>query len=107
MKLQCVFLHPLARFVSSSKQYPMKKNRNGINELMPCLANNVIIFKNNSTNPLSINVGPFFPFHPLHFHLSHSFQLVPRMKKIIIYTRKLVLGKMNGGMHKKEACIVK
>jgi hypothetical protein len=84
-----------------------KKNRNGINELMPCLANNVIIFRNNSTNPLSINVGPFLPFHPLHFLLSHSFQLVPKMKKIIIYTRKLVLGKMNGGMNKKEACIVK
>jgi hypothetical protein len=70
---------------------------------MPCLANNVMIFKNSLTNPPSINVGPFLPFHPLHFLLSHSFQLVPRMKKIIIYTRKLVLGKMNEGMNKKEA----
>jgi len=83
-----------------------KKNKNGINELMPPLANNVIIFKNNLTSPLSINVGPFLPFHPLHFLLSHSFQLVPRMQKFIIYTRKLVLGKMNGEMNKEAKRLV-
>jgi hypothetical protein len=83
-----------------------KKNKNGINELMPRLANNVIVFRNNLTSPLSLNVGPFLPFHPLHFLLSHSFQLVPRMQKFFIYTRKLFLGNMNGGMNKEAKRLV-
>jgi len=70
---------------------------------MLCLANNVIIFKNNLASPLNINVEPFFPFHPLHFFFSHSSQLAPKMQKFIIYTRKLILGKMKGEVNKEKA----
>lgn len=65
--------------------------------------NNVIISKNNSASPLIINAEPFLPFHPLHFLFSHSFQPALRMQKFIIYTRKLVLGKMKGKMNKENA----
>jgi hydrogenase maturation factor HypF (carbamoyltransferase family) len=51
----------------------------GIQEPMLCLENNATFSINNLVHPLSINVGPFFPFHPLHFLFFHSFRIAPRM----------------------------
>jgi hypothetical protein len=52
--------------------------------------------------PLSINVGPSFPFHPLHFIFFHSFQVAPSVQKIGRSTRDLVFGKMKRGISKEE-----
>jgi hypothetical protein len=49
--------------------------RIGIQQPISCLSNNVTIFENNSVSPPNTNVGPFFPFHPLHFLFSHSFRI--------------------------------
>jgi hypothetical protein len=43
-----------------------------IQELMPHFVNNMAILGNNLVSPLSINLGPFLPFHPFHFLFSHS-----------------------------------
>jgi hypothetical protein len=50
-----------------------------IRKSMPCFANNVFFSKINSTSPPNINVGPFFPFHSLHYLFPHSSQVVPRV----------------------------
>jgi hypothetical protein len=58
-------------------------------------------FGNNSIGPLSINVGPSLPFHPLYFLFSHSSQVIPKMQKISKSIRELVFAKMKG-MSKEE-----
>jgi hypothetical protein len=50
-----------------------------IQEPILCFANNAIILGNNSIAPLSINVRPSLPFHPLHFILFHLFQITPNL----------------------------
>jgi hypothetical protein len=63
---------------------------------MLCLANNTVLSKNNLVGPLSINVGPSFPFHPLRFLFSYSSWVASRMQKFSQSTKRLVLGKMRG-----------
>jgi len=64
--------------------------------------NNVAIFRNNSIGPLSINVGPSFPFHPLNFHFSHSSRIALQVQKLDSSTQIFVFGKMRKGMSKEE-----
>jgi len=51
----------------------------GVQEPILCFVNNLAIFGNNLVGPLNINVGPFLPFHPLHFLFSHSSQVALRV----------------------------
>ncbi len=74
----------------------------GIQESISCFANNVAISKNNLVGPLSINVGPSFPFHPSYFLFFHSVQVAPRMQKIDSSTQTLIFDKMRGGVNKEE-----
>ncbi len=69
---------------------------------MSYLANNAVLSRNNLAGSLNINVGPFLPFHPLHFLFFHSFYIVPRVQKFDKYTRKLILGKMKGRVNKEK-----
>jgi len=64
-----------------------------IQESMPRFANNMIVSGNNFIDPSSINVGPSLPFHPLNFLFPHSFQVVPRVQKFSISTRRFFLTK--------------
>jgi hypothetical protein len=64
--------------------------------------NNAFLFGINFAGPLSINVGPFFPFHPLYFLFSHSSQITFQVQRIGRYIGKRMFRKMRGGVNKEE-----
>jgi hypothetical protein len=77
-----------------------------IQEPILYFANNAAIFKKNFVGPLIINVGPSFPFHPLHF-LFFCSSLIPlgyllECKKLLDWLKALIFGKIIWDVNKEE-----
>ncbi len=88
-------------FLKSNKTVPLIAQIN-IQKPISHFTNNTTIFGNNSVGPSSKNVGPTFPFHPLHLIVYHFAWVALKVQKIGKLTNNLIFSKMKGGVNKEE-----